>query len=72
MVIVVGSLIFTGVSMVVIMAYVWGLSIKMTKLVRCDNVPLRRYDMMYESSRVGMSVGGAVAYSDVMLLVDER
>jgi len=28
--------------------------------------------MMNELSRVGMSVGGAVAYSDAILLVDER
>jgi len=28
--------------------------------------------MMYEPSWVGMSVGGAVAYYDVILLMDER
>jgi hypothetical protein len=28
--------------------------------------------MMYEPSGVGMSVGGDVAYSDVILLVDVR
>jgi hypothetical protein len=28
--------------------------------------------MMYEPSRVGVSVGGAVAYSCVMLMVKER
>ena len=72
MVIVVGILIFTGVSTVGIMACVRGLAIDMTKLVSCDDMSLRRRDMMYEPSGVGMSVGGAVAYFDVMLLVDER
>ena len=61
MVIVVGSLIFTGVSMVVNMAYVWGLAIDMTKLVSCVYVSLRRCGMVYELSGLGMSVGGAVA-----------
>jgi hypothetical protein len=72
MVIVVGSLILNGVSMVVIMAYVWGFTIDMTKLVSCEDVSLRRCKMMYEPSGVGMSVDGAVAYFDVILLVDER
>jgi hypothetical protein len=70
MVIVVGSLIF--VSMVVIMAYVWGLAIDMTKLVSCEDVSLQRHHMIYEPSGVGMSVGGAVAYYGVVMLVDER
>jgi len=72
MVIVVGSLILIGVSMVVIMAYVLELAIDMTKLVSCVDVSLRRCDMMCEPQGVGISVGGAVAYSVVMLLVDER
>ena len=42
MVIVVGILILSRVSMVVIMPYVWGLAIDMTKLVRCVDVSLRR------------------------------
>ncbi len=49
-----------------------GLAIYMTKLVSCKDVSLRRCEMMYEPLGVGMSAGGAVAYSDVMLLVDER
>ena len=72
MVIVVGSLILFGVSRVVIMSYVWGCSIDMTKLVSCEDVFLRRCEMMYKPSGVGMTMGGAVAYSDVMLSVDER
>ena len=72
MVTVVGSLIFTGVSMVVTMTYVWGLAIDMTKLGSYENVSLRRCGMMYDPSAVRMSVGGAEAYYDVMLLVDER
>ena len=72
MVMVVGSRILTGVSMVDIMAYVCGLAMDMTKLVSCEDVSLRRCEMMYEPSGVGMSVGGVVAYSDVILLVEER
>ena len=72
MVIVVGSLILTGMSMVMIMAYVWECAIDMTKLMSCEDVSLRRCEMVHEPLGVGMSVGGAVAYSDVMLLVDER
>ena len=37
MVIVVGSLIFTEVSMVAIMANVWGFAMEMTKLVSCED-----------------------------------
>ena len=54
------------------MAYVCELAIDMTKLVSCEEVSLRRCEMMNEPSGVGMSVGGAVAYFDVILLVDER
>ncbi len=70
--IVVGSLILTGVSMVDIMAYVCGFAIDMTKFVSCVEVSLRRCEMMNEPSGVGMSVGVAVAYYEVILLVDER
>ena len=72
MVIVVGSLILSGVSMVGIMACVWGLAIDMTEFVSCVDVSLRRCDMMCEPSEVGRSVGGVVSYFVVMLLVDER
>ena len=70
--IVVGSLILTGVSMVDIMAYVCGLTIDMTKFVRCVDASLRRCEMMKEPYGVETSVGVAVAYSGVILLVDER
>ena len=70
--IVVGSRILTGVSMVDIIAYVCGLAIDMTKFVSCEEVSLRMCEMMHEPSRVGMSVGGVVAYSYVILLVEER
>ena len=69
---VVGSRISTGVSMVGIMAYVCGLAIDMTKLTSCEEVSLRRCEMMNGPSGVGMSVGVAMAYSEVILLVDER
>ena len=70
--IVVGSLILTGISMVDIMAYVCGFAIDMTKFVSCVEVSLRRCDMMKEPSGIEMSVGVVVAYSEVILLVDER
>jgi len=72
MVIVVGSLILIGVSMVVIMAYMWELAIDMKKLVSFVDVSLWRCDIICEPSGVGISVGGVVAYSAKMLLVDER
>ena len=72
MVIVGGSMSLNGVSMVVIITYVCRFAIDMTKLVSFEDVFLRRCDMMYEPSRVGMSVGSAVPYCDMMLLVDER
>ena len=46
--IVVGRRILSGVSMVDIMAYVWGLAIDMTKLVSCEDVSLRMCEIMYE------------------------
>ena len=69
--IVVGSLILTEMSMADIMAYVCGLAIDMTKFVSCEEVSLRRCEMMNEPSGVGMSVGVAVTYFDVVLLVNE-
>ena len=72
MVIVVGSLIFTGLSVMAIMAYAWGFATDMTKLVRYVDGFLRRCDMMQEPSWLGMSVGGALACSAVMVLMDER
>ena len=69
---VVGSRILTGVSIVDIIAHVCGLAMDRTKLVSCEDGFLRRCKMMYEPSGVGMSVGGVVAYSDVILVVDVR
>ena len=46
MVIVIGSLIFNGVSRMVIIAYVWGLASDMTKLVNCVDESLRRCEIM--------------------------
>ena len=54
MVIVVGSLILTWVSMGVIMVYVWGFALEMTKLVNCEDLFLRRCEMLYEPSGVGI------------------
>ena len=66
--IVVGSRILTGVSMVDSLAYVRGLAMDMTKLVSCEDVSLRRYEMMYEPSGIGRSVGRVVAYSGVIFI----
>ncbi len=46
MVIVVGSLILIGVSMVANIAYAWGCAREMTKLVNWEEVSLRRWEMM--------------------------
>ena len=46
MVIVVVSLIFIDVSIVASMAYAWGFANEMTKMVNCDEVSLRRCEMM--------------------------
>ena len=45
MVMVVGSLILIGVSMVAIIACAWGCANEMTKMVNYDEVSLRRYEM---------------------------
>ena len=70
--IVVGRRTLTGVSMVDIIAYVCGLAIDTMKFVSCEEVSLWRCEVTNEPPGVGMSVGVAVAYSDVILLVDER
>ena len=70
--IVVGSRTLTGVSVVDIIAYVCGLAIDMTKCLSCEDVSLRRCEMMNEPSGVRMSGGVAWAYFDVILSVDER
>ena len=44
MVIVVGSMTFTGVSIVASMAYAWGFAMEMTKLVSCEDAFLQRCD----------------------------
>ena len=46
MVIVVGSLILICISMVASVAYAWGLAKEMTKLVKCEEVSLRRWEIM--------------------------
>ncbi len=46
MVIVVGSRILFGESRVVSIEYIWGFAMEITKLVSCDEVSLRRWEMM--------------------------
>ena len=72
MVMVVGILFFIGVSMVASMAYAWGFASEMTKLVNCDEVSLRRCEMMQNPSGVGISVGVVVRYYGVMTFMDVR
>ena len=67
MMIAVGSLILIGVSMVASIAYASGCAKEMTKLVSCEEVSLKRWEMMYVPSGVGSSVGGALrSYGVVM------
>ena len=72
MVIVVGSLILIGESRVASIAYAWGLAMEITKLVSCEEVSLRRWEMMYAPSGEGSSMGGALYSSDVMMGSEER
>jgi len=72
-VIVVGSLILIGVSMVASIAYAWGCAREMTKLVSCEEVPyLHRWEMKYAPSGVESSAGGALRSSDVLIVSEER
>ncbi len=71
-VIVVGSLIVIGDSSVVSIAYAWGCGMEITKLVSCEEVSLRRWEMMYAPSGVGRSVGGDLYSSSVVMLSVER
>ncbi len=72
MAIVVGSLILIGVSIVASIAYAWGLAKEMTMLVCCVDVSLRRCEMMYAPSGVGIGVGALVRYSGVDMVNEER
>ena len=72
MVIVVGSRILIWVSMVASIAYAWGLAREMTKLVKCEEVSFRRWEMMYAPSGVGRSAGVVWWESGVVMLSEER
>ena len=72
MVIVVGSRILIGESRVVSIAYVWGFATEITKLVSCDEVSLRRWEIMYAPSGEGRSVGGDLYSSDMAMASEER
>ena len=71
-VIVVGSLILIGESRVASIAYAWGCAMEITKLVSCEEVFLRRWEMMYAPSGEGSSVGGALSASDVVMATEVR
>ena len=72
MVIVVGSRILIGESAVVSIAYIWGFAMEITKLVSCDEVSLRRWEMMYAPSGEGSSVGGVLYSAGVVMVNEER
>ena len=72
MVIVVGRRILIGDSSVVSIAYAWGCATEITKLVSCEEVSLRRWEMMYAPSGEGRSVGGALYSSGVVMVSEER
>ena len=72
MVIVVGSLILIGVSIVANIAYAWGLAREMTKLVCCVEVSLQRCEMMYAPYGVGRRVGAVLRYSGVVMVREEK
>ncbi len=72
MVMVVGSLIFIGVSMVASVAYACGLAREMTKLVCWEELSFRTWDMMYAPSGVGSSAGVAFRWAVVTTVRDER
>ena len=52
-VMVVGIRILIGVSIVAIIAYAWGWAREMTKLVSCEELSLRTWEIMYAPSGVG-------------------
>ncbi len=72
MVIVVGSRILICASMVANIAYASGLAREMTKLVSCEEVSLRRWEMMYAPSGVGRSAGDVWRKSGVVMFSEER
>ncbi len=54
-------------------AYAWGCAKEITKLVSCEEVSLRRCEMMYAPSGVGSSGGGVLRSSGaVMVCVDRK
>jgi hypothetical protein len=61
---------FIGVSMVASMAYAWGFAREMTKMVICEEVFLRRCEMMLDPSVMGRSQGIVVKYSRVIFFID--
>ena len=67
MVIVVGSIILMGVSIVANIEYAWGLAMEMTKLVCCVEVSLRRCEMMYTPFGVGRRGGALLKCSGVAM-----
>ena len=72
MVIVVGSLILIGESRVVSIAYAWGCAMEITKLVSCEEVSLRRWEMIYAPSGVGSSGGDTLYSAGVVMASEER
>ena len=58
--------------MVASIAYAWGLARETTKLVSCEEVSFRRWEMMYAPSGVGKSSGVARWESGMVRLSEEK
>jgi hypothetical protein len=58
--------------MVASIAYAWGLAREMTKLVSCEEVSFRRWEMMYAPSGVGRRAGVVRWESGMVMLSEER
>ena len=72
MVIVVGSLILIVESSVASIAYACGCARDITKLVSCEEVSLRRCEMMYAPSGVGSRGGGDLRSSGTVMVSEDR
>ena len=72
MVIVVGSLILIGELRVASISYAWGCAREITKMVSCEEVSLRRCEMMYAPSSVGSRGGSALRSSGLMVSEDRN
>ena len=69
---VVGIRTLIGVSIMANIAYAWGWAREMTKLMSCEELSLRTWEITYAPSGVGSSVGVALRWSGVTTVRDAR